>query len=60
MKIRKIQERGHENILSRCVHRRNIQLCNENEYREGRREQKREYCQLPQTPVYRKGKEDEI
>ena len=30
----------HESKLSRCGHRRNIQLWNENEYRESRTEQK--------------------
>ena len=43
---------GHESKLSRCRHRCNIQLWNENEDRESRREQRRDYCQLLQTPVF--------
>ncbi|MPD00184.1 hypothetical protein E2C01_095640 [Portunus trituberculatus] len=52
-KTQKIQERGHESKLSHCVHRRNIQLWNKNENKESKREQRRGYCQLPQTPVFR-------
>ncbi|MPC71998.1 hypothetical protein E2C01_066290 [Portunus trituberculatus] len=46
MKTQKIQERGHESKSSRCAHGRN-------EDRERRREQKRGYCQLLQTVVFR-------
>ena len=47
----KIQECGHENKSGHCSYRHNIQLWNENEDIEIRREQKLGYCVLPQIPV---------
>ena len=46
-----IRERGHESRSSRCAHKRNLQLWNENEDRESKSEQKRGHYQLPHIPI---------